>query len=73
MITLILLCVLSAILITFIAQLVDADMYVQPIVGLMFGALYSKEELEDDLIQYTLQSCIFFISFTVIWIETKKK
>ena len=72
MITLILICVLATIIITFVAQQVDADIYLQPIVGLMFGALYSKEELEDDLTQYTLQSCIFFISVTVIWIEKKE-
>tara|TARA_R110002124_G_scaffold82966_1_gene217499 strand:+ start:1468 stop:1686 length:219 start_codon:yes stop_codon:yes gene_type:complete len=72
MITLILICVLATIIITFVAQQVDADIYLQPIVGLMFGALYSKEELEEDLTQYTLQSCIFFISVTVIWIERKE-
>ena len=72
MITLILICVLATIIITFVAQQVDADIYLQPIVGLMFGALYSQEELEEDLTQYTLQSCIFFISVTVIWIERKK-
>jgi len=71
MITLILICFLAAILITFIAQQVDADIYFQPIVGLMFGALYSKEKLEDDLTQYTLQSCIAFMSLTIIWIEKK--
>ena len=72
MITLILICVLATIIITFVAQQVDADIYLQPIVGLMFGALYSKEEVEEDLTQYTLQSCIFFISVTVIWIEKKE-
>ena len=72
MITLILICVLATIIITFVAQQVDADIYLQPFVGLMFGALYSKEELEEDLTQYTLQSCIFFISVTVIWIEKKE-
>ena len=72
MITLILICVLATIIITFVAQQVDADIYLQPIVGLMFGALYSKEELEEDLTQYTLQSCIFFISVTVIWIQKKE-
>jgi|TARA_R110002124_G_scaffold56566_1_gene159443 hypothetical protein len=72
MITLILICVLATIIITFVAQQVDADIYIHPIVGLMFGALYSKEELEEDLTQYTLQSCIFFISVTVIWIQKKK-
>tara|TARA_B110000977_G_C10796201_1_gene384462 strand:- start:154 stop:372 length:219 start_codon:yes stop_codon:yes gene_type:complete len=72
MITLILLCVLAAILITFVAQQVNADIYLQPIIGLMFGALYSKEELEDDLTQYTLQCCIGFISLTIVWIEEKE-
>ena len=72
MITLILICILATIIITFVAQQVDADIYLQPIVGLMFGALYSKEELEEDLTQYTLQSCIFFISVTVIWIQKKE-
>jgi len=71
MITLILICFLAAILITFIAQQVDADIYFQPIVGLMFGALYSKEHLEDDLVQYTMQCCIAFMSLTIIWTEKK--
>ena len=72
MITLILICVLATIIITFVAQQVDADIFLQPIVGLMFGALYSKEQLEEDFTQYTLQSCIFFISVTVIWIQKKE-
>ena len=71
MVTLILICFLSAILIIFISQQVDADIYFQPIIGLMFGALYSKENLEDDLVQYTMQCCIAFMSLTIIWIEKK--
>lgn len=71
MITLILICFLAAILIIFISQQVDADIYFQPIIGLMFGALYSKEHLEDNLVQYTMQCCIAFMSLTIIWIEKK--
>ena len=71
MVTLILICFLAAILIIFISQQVNADIYFQPIIGLMFGALYSKEELEDDLVQYTMQCCIAFMSLTIIWIEKK--
>ena len=71
MVTLILICFLAAILIIFISQQVNADIYFQPIIGLMFGALYSKEELEDNLVQYTMQCCIAFMSLTIIWIEKK--
>ena len=71
MITFLCILILAAILIIFVAQQVDADIYVQPILGLMFGALYSKENLEDDLVQYTMQCCIAFMSLTIIWIEKK--
>ena len=71
MITFLAILILAAILIIFISQQVDADIYVQPIIGLMFGALYSKENLEDDLVQYTMQCCIDFMSLTIIWIEKK--
>jgi len=71
MITFLCILILAAILIIFVAQQVDADIYFQPIVGLMFGALYSKEHLEDDLVQYTMQCCIAFMSLTIIWIEKK--
>jgi len=71
MITFLAILILSAILIIFIAQQVDADIYVQPIIGLMFGALYSKENFEDNLVQYTMQCCIAFMSLTIIWIEKK--
>ena len=63
--------ILAAILIIFISQQVNADIYFQPIIGLMFGALYSKEELDNDLVQYTMQCCIAFMSLTIIWIEKK--
>ncbi len=57
----------------FISNQVGADVYVQPIIGLMFGALYSKEKFEEEnLVQNTLQCCIVFISLTVIWIEKKE-
>ena len=71
MITFLAILILAAILIIFISQQVDADIHIQPIVGLMFGALYSKENLEDDLVQYTMQCCIAFLSLTIIWIEKK--
>ena len=71
MITFLAILILAAILIIFISQQVDADIYVQPIIGLMFGALYSKENLEDNLVQYTMQCCIAFMSLTIIWIEKK--
>jgi len=71
MITFLAILILAAILIIFISQQVDADIHIQPIVGLMFGALYSKENLEDDLVQYTMQCCIAFMSLTIIWIEKK--
>lgn len=64
---------LIATLFFYIAQQVKADIYIQPIIGLMFGALYSKEDIEEHNInQYTLQCCIGFISLTIIWAEEKK-
>ena len=71
MITFLCILILAAILIIFISQQVNADIYFQPIIGLMFGALYSKEELDNDLVQYTMQCCIAFMSLTIIWIEKK--
>ena len=71
MITFLAILILAAILIIFISQQVNADIYFQPIIGLMFGALYSKEELDNDLVQYTMQCCIAFMSLTIIWIEKK--
>jgi hypothetical protein len=57
----------------FISNQVKADVYIQPIIGLMFGALYSKDRFEEEsLVQHTLQCCIGFISLTIIWIEKEK-
>jgi hypothetical protein len=64
---------LIATVLFYIAQQVKADVYIQPIIGLMFGALYSKEDIEEHNInQYTLQCCIGFISLTIIWAEEKE-
>ena len=64
---------LIATIFVFISNQVQADVYVQPIIGLMFGALYSKDRFEEeDLVQHTLQCCIGVISLTVIWIERKE-
>jgi len=46
----------------------NADIYISPIKGIMFGFLYHKEQYtEGD--EYTLQSLIGVISITVIWIN----
>jgi hypothetical protein len=63
---------LIATIFVFISNQVKADVYIQPIIGFMFGALYSKEILEDSLTQYTLQWCGGFISITIVWINKKR-
>jgi len=64
---------LIATVLFYIAQQVKADIYIQPIIGLMFGALYSSQDLQDhDATEYTLQCCIGFISLTIIWADEKK-
>jgi hypothetical protein len=64
---------LIATVLFYIAQQVKADIYIQPIIGLMFGALYSSQDLQEhDATEYTLQCCIGFISLTIIWADEKK-
>ena len=64
---------LIATVLFYIAQQVKADIYIQPIIGLMFGAFYSSQDLQEhDATEYTLQCCIGFISLTIIWADEKK-
>lgn len=59
---------LSIIAVAFIfwGQLNDAEIQIAPIAGVVFGALYSSEEFEDEK-EYILQCCILCISLQVIW------
>jgi hypothetical protein len=57
-----------ATLLTYWAQLNNGQVIVGPIIGVMFGVLYSYQEIEDDnVIEYCVQCCILFISITVLW------
>lgn len=50
------------------AQLVNADIHIAPILGIVCGALYSYVYIEEEeVIEHTLQCCIFVLSFTIIW------
>ena len=51
-----------------IGQIKNAEIILSPVIGMMFGFLYSKEQLEegDEII---LQCVIGVISITVIWIN----
>lgn len=51
-----------------IAQIKKADVILSPIIGIMFGFLYHKEQYEDED-EYTLQCVIGVISITVVWIN----
>lgn len=51
-----------------IGQRNNADIILSPVIGMMFGFLYSKEQLEDGN-EITLQCVIGVISITVIWIN----
>jgi len=49
-----------------IGQINNAEIILSPIIGMMFGFLYSKEQLEEGY-EITLQCLIGIISITVIW------
>lgn len=55
-----------ALLFTIIGQFKKAEFIIAPIVGIMFGFLYHKEEYEKEN-EYTLQCLIGFFSLNVIW------
>lgn len=66
MITIILTLLIIATLIIFWGQLNDAEIQIAPIIGIVFGALYSSEDFEDET-EYILQCCILCISIQVVW------
>ena len=49
-----------------IGQVNKADIILSPIIGVMFGFLYNKEQFEDGY-EITLQCLIGICSITVIW------
>ena len=51
-----------------IGQVKNADVFISPVIGMMFGFLYSKEELEEGN-EITLQCLLGVISVTVIWVN----
>lgn len=51
-----------------IGQIKNAEIILSPLIGVMFGFLYSKEQLEEGN-EITLQCVIGVISITVIWIN----
>ncbi len=51
-----------------IGQINKAEIILSPVIGIMFGFLYSKEQLEEGN-EITLQCVIGVISITVIWIN----
>jgi len=51
-----------------IGQINNAEIILSPVIGIMFGFLYSKEQLEQGN-EITLQCVIGVISITVIWIN----
>jgi hypothetical protein len=68
MITLVIGLLIVATSMIFWGQINNANIYVAPILGVVFGALYSYSYIEEEeLTEHTLQCCIFVISLTVIW------
>lgn len=52
----------------YIGQMNNAEIQVAPFIGFIVGALYSYTHIEEeDVMQYTLQCCIGFISLTIVW------
>ena len=50
------------------AEQKKADIIISPIKGMMFGALYHKDEYEDEN-EFTIQFLFFIFSINIIWIE----
>ncbi|MEN8834733.1 MAG: hypothetical protein ABF265_01810 [Polaribacter sp.] len=72
MVTTIVLLIALALVFFLIGQLIDADIIISPIIGIVFGALYSVQdfkEIGENYKEHTLQCCIGFISLTVLWVE----
>jgi len=49
-----------------IGQINNAEIILSPIIGMMFGFLYNKEQLDEGY-EITLQCLIGVVSITVIW------
>ena len=50
------------------AHINKADIIISPIKGMMFGALYHKEEYLGEN-EYTIQFLFFLFSINIIWVE----
>ena len=50
------------------AHIKGAEIIIAPIKGMMFGALYHKEEYVDEN-EYTIQFLFFIFSINIIWAE----
>ena len=69
MITLFYILIVLAILKIFIGLVINAEISVGPIFGVMVGSLYAYTDYEEGR-EHTLQVCIIFFSIAVVWIET---
>lgn len=69
MITLFYILIVLAILKIFIGLVINAEISVGPIFGVMVGSLYAYTDYEEGR-EHTLQVCIIFFSISVVWIET---
>lgn len=49
-----------------IAQFYDCEIIINPIKGVMLGALYNDDEFDDET-EHTIQVLILIISFSFIW------
>lgn len=58
--------IVVALIFLIIGQIKNAEIILSPIVGIMFGFLYHKEQFEEEN-EYTLQCVLCIISITVIW------
>ena len=58
--------IVVALIFLIIGQIKNAEIILSPIVGIMFGFLYHKEQFEQEN-EYTLQCVLCVISITVIW------
>jgi len=49
-----------------ISQFYDCEIIINPIKGVMLGALYNDDEFDDET-EHTIQVLILIISFSFIW------
>ena len=54
-----------------VAQFLNCTITINPIKGIMLGALYNDDVFENET-EHTIQILIFMVSFSFVWVTLKK-